>query len=79
MFDYTLHEFKCPYCGHEFATTVGSGTNYEYKGDIYSAVEPWCPKCGKEFLYGKIEKGEDKFIKMPEDRSELKYHSSWMS
>lgn len=79
MFDYTLHKFKCPYCGCEFEATVGSGTNYEYKGDIYSAVEPWCPKCGAEFLYGHIEKGEDKFIKMPEDRSELKYHSSWMS
>ena len=77
MFDYTLHKFKCPYCGYEFESTVGSGTNYEWKGQIYSAVEPWCPNCGKEFLYGN--EGEDKFIKMPEDRSELKYHSSWMS
>lgn len=79
MFDYTLHKFKCPYCGHEFATTVGSGTNYEYNGDVYSAVEPLCPNCGKEFLYGYPEKGEDEFIKMPEDRNELKFHSSWMS
>lgn len=79
MFDYTLHKFKCPYCGCEFETTVGSGTNYEYKGDIYSAVESPCHNCGKEFLYGYPEKGEDEFIKMPEDRSELKFHSCWMS
>ena len=79
MFDYTLHHFKCPYCGYEFETTVGSGTNYKYKGDIYSAVESACHNCGKYFLYGYPEKGEDEFIKMPEDLSELEYHSSWMS
>ena len=79
MFDYTLHEFKCPYCGHKFETTVGAGINYEYKGDIYSKVQPHCPNCGSHFLYGHTEKGEDEFIKMPEDLSELKFHSSWMS
>ena len=78
MWDYTLHEFKCPYCGCEYKNTVGGETNYEYKGDIYTAVEPHCPNCGKEFLYGHLEKGEAKFIKMPEDRSELKPYLSWI-
>lgn len=77
MFDYTLYKFKCPYCGCEFTDTVASGTNYEYKGEIYSAVEPPCPNCGRDFLYGN--EGEAEFIKMPEDRSELKFHSFWMS
>ena len=79
MWNYTLHKFKCPYCGHEYESTVGHGTNYEYKGKIYSAVEPNCFNCGREFLYGNVKDGDDKFIKMPEDRSELKVHSVWMS
>ena len=78
MWDYTLHEFKCPYCEHEYKTTVGSGTNYEYKCKVYSAIEYPCPKCGESFLYGRVKDGDDKFIKMPEDKRELKFHSSWM-
>lgn len=78
MWDYTLYDFKCPYCGHEYARTSGRGHNYEYKGEVYSSALN-CPKCGKEYLYGKAEKGEPKFIKMPEDDSELKLHSVWMS
>ena len=77
MWDYTLHHFECPYCGHGYKTTVGGGVAYEYKGRIYSAVEHPCPKCGKEFLYGN--EGDDKFIKMPEDRDKLKVYSVWMS
>lgn len=79
MFDYTLYDFKCPYCRHKFSNTVGSGTNFIYKGEIYSAVESPCPNCGKMFLYGKVEKGESDFIKMPKDLRELTFHSSWMS
>lgn len=78
MFNYTLYDFKCPYCGHEYSTTVGDGWNYEYRGEIYSSARN-CPKCGEEYLYGKVEKGEDEFIKMPEDRKELKFHSYWIS
>ena len=46
MWDYTLYDFKCPYCGHEYARTSGRGHNYEYKGEIYSSAL-YCPKCGK--------------------------------
>lgn len=79
MWGYALHKFKCPYCGHEYERTTGHGINYEYKGIIYSAVIHPCPNCYEEFLYGNEENGDDEFIKMPEDRSELKVHSVWMS
>lgn len=79
MWDYTLYKFKCPYCGYEYKTTVGGGRSYLYNGTEYSAVEHPCPKCGKSYLYGRADLGDDKFIKMPEDKSELKLYSSWMS
>lgn len=79
MFDYTMYEFKCPYCGFEYATTVGHGMDYKYKDKIYSAVVYPCPNCAKDFLYGHEEDGEDKFIKMPEDGNELEFYSCWMS
>ena len=72
-------EFKCPYCGCEYERGVGCGTNFKYKGKIYSLVEWPCPDCGEEFLYGNKEDGDDKFIKMPEDRNELKFDSCWMA
>ena len=79
MWSYKLNEFKCPYCGYEYKRTTGHGMNYEYKGIIYGAVIHPCPNCGEDFLYGNVEDGDDKFIKMPEDRNELKVHSVWMS
>lgn len=79
MWDYTLHSFKCPYCGHEYQTTVGGGRSYLYKGTEYSAVEYPCHKCNESYLYGRTDLGNNKFIKMPEDKSELKIISSWMS
>ena len=79
MWDYTLHCFKCPSCGHEYQTTIGGGRSYLYKCTEYSAVEHPCPKCGESFLYGRVDLGDDEFIKMPEDKRELKLLSSWMS
>ena len=31
MWDYTIYDFKCPYCEHEYRRTVGSGYTYKYK------------------------------------------------
>lgn len=72
MFVTHYTEFKCPYCSHEYKKIVGSGENYEYKGDIYSYNI--CPNCDEEYLR---RNGEP--FKMPEDRSELIFHSRWMS
>lgn len=74
MWDFTLYKFKCPYCGHEYERTVGSGYSYDYKDDTYD--EYVCPDCKKEFL-GKYIEGV--FVKMPEDKSELRYAGVWMS
>lgn len=72
-----LEKFKCPYCGHEYTRySAGCGDNYEYNGEIYSLVMHPCPKCEKSFFYGK---DKDEFIKIPEDRSKLKFHSTWIS
>jgi uncharacterized Zn-finger protein len=79
MWDYTLHSFKCPYCGHEYKTTVGGGCTYLYKGNEHSAVEHPCPYCGEMYLYGRADLGDEEFIKMPEDKTELKLLSCWMS
>lgn len=74
MWDYTIYDFKCPYCGHEYGRTVGAGHTYKYKGDFYDLYK--CPNCREDFM-GKIHDGI--FIKMPEDKSELKDYCVWMS
>lgn len=74
MWDYTEYNFKCPYCGHEYKQTVGGGNTYEYKEDFYDWYR--CPNCEKDFL-GKYREGV--FVKMPEDKNELKTAGVWMS
>lgn len=78
MWDYTLYKFKCPYCDHEYEKTVGGGTNYMYKGKLYSKVRA-CPNCGEAYLDCLEEGCKNEFIKMPEDKSELEFHSEWIS
>ena len=79
MWNFALHEFKCPYCNHEYRTTVSGGKSYLYKGVEYGAVQYPCPRCGERYLYGRVDLGDEKFIKMPEDKFELKLISSWIS
>lgn len=65
-------KFKCPYCNQEYVRIVGSGTNYEYNGKVYH--HEICGYCNEEFLVR-----DEQYIKMPENKNEVKYHSSWMS
>ena len=65
-------EYKCPYCNYEYKYVVGRGVNYEYKEKVYHHEK--CPNCKEEFLVR-----NRKSIKMPEDKSEVKFHSSWIS
>ena len=74
MWDYTIYNFKCPYCGHEYGRTVGSGYTYKYKDKAYDWYK--CPNCEEEFL-GRYHEGV--FIKMPENKSELEDYGVWMS
>lgn len=74
MWDYTLYEFECPYCGHKYERTVGAGNTYKYKNSLYDLYT--CPSCKKEFL-GKYHSGV--FIKMPENKCELKSYGAWIS
>ena len=49
-----------------------------YKGKLYSKVRA-CPNCRKAYLNCLEEGCKNKFIKMPEDKSELEFHSEWIS
>lgn len=74
MWDSTAYHFKCPYCGCEYERCVGCGDTYEYKDEYYDLYE--CPNCKEEFL-GKYHK--DIYIKMPDDKKELKDAGYWIS
>ena len=72
MFITEVTKFKCPYCNNEYYRIVGSGENYIYKDNIYHYEI--CQICKKDFLVN----GEESVV-MPEDKSEVKFHSRWMS
>ena len=72
MFVTETTKFQCPYCGYKYERIVGNGTIYKYKEKHYE--DEWCPNCNQIFLYGNGE-----FIRMPENKNELKYDGFWMS
>jgi hypothetical protein len=49
-----------------------------YKGKLYSKVRA-CPNCGEAYLDCLEEGCKNEFLKMPEDKSELEFHSQWIS
>ena len=72
MFRTTVTKFQCPHCNNEYERIVGYGENYKYNEEIYH--HETCRICEKEFLVNSKES-----IVMPEDKSEVEFHSRWRS